>query len=71
MPEGACRPFSEAELDRYDRLFCGSHVDLVAPRHGKAGQVMRELHGAAIGDYTQLEGIWRQQEQQFLEWAVR
>jgi hypothetical protein len=66
----SCRPFSEAELDRYDHIFCGSHVDLVAPKQGKAGKVMRDVHRMAISDYTQLKGIWRQQEQQFLDWAV-
>ena len=57
------RPFDEDMLDRYDHLFCGTHMDLIGDKI--AG--LSELHEIAkSGDYKPLRGVWRKQ-QQYLE----
>lgn len=63
-----CHAFSERELDRYDHIFCGSDVKQVSAKLDKMGEMgtaLFESHQKAKSDYTQLKGIWRQQEQWF------
>jgi hypothetical protein len=61
-----CRAFTPAELDCYDHLFCGSHIDLVADKLGEySEQVLASHQMAKDGNYKNLKGIWRLQEQFF------
>ncbi len=62
---GEAARFSEAQLDAYDHLFCGSHLDLVAPKMGAWGALMSESHVRSQTDLQSLKGIWRQQQQFF------
>ena len=48
--------FSEAQLDSYDHLFCGSHLDLVAPRMGAWGELMKDSHVRAQTDRATVKG---------------
>jgi hypothetical protein len=55
--------FSEAQLDAYDHLFCGSHINLILPRLDPAwGAAMQESHARAQTDLPSVKGVWRQQE---------
>ncbi|MFZ6773933.1 hypothetical protein ACO0LB_14575 [Undibacterium sp. SXout7W] len=65
-----CHSFSEPELDRYDHIFCGSHVDLVASKLHSYSKNLVSSHQQAITDYRQLKGLWRQQEHMFLSLAL-
>ena len=58
-----CTAFDEALLNRYDHIFCGSHLNKILSKY----QVPRlaEAHHQAMQDYTQLKGIWHLQEQYF------
>ncbi len=64
LGEDAAR-FTEAQLDAYDHLFCGSHLDLVAHRLGAWGDLMSDSHRRAQTDLASVKGIWRQQQQFF------
>lgn len=58
-----CQPFSERELDCYDHIFCGTHLDIVGPQLDRTGsQMLAEIHAQAKGDPSKLRGLWRQQE---------
>lgn len=58
--------FTEAELDAYDHLFCGSHLPLVLPRMGQHwGKLMSDLHQTAQTDLASIRGVWRMQEEFF------
>lgn len=66
--EGECYSFGEAELDCYDHLFFGSHIDKVEPRLAMDSPLMmdacRRAHrAAASGNLADIRGIWRQQIQ--------
>ena len=55
--------FGEKELNSYDHLFCGSHIDLVINSlDEKSRENFVWSHGCAADDYKQLKGIWKQQE---------
>lgn len=58
--------FTEAQLDGYDHLFCGSHLAMVASKLGDAwGGMMSASHQQAQSDWRSLKGIWREQEKFF------
>jgi hypothetical protein len=58
--------FTEQELDAYDHLFCGSHLDLVLPRiQADTRTFLRRAHAQAASDPSRLQGLWREQEQYF------
>jgi hypothetical protein len=60
------QPFGEKELDAYDHLFCGSHLDLVLPEVPKETQTfLKWAHAQALADRSRLRGLWRQQEDYF------
>ncbi len=61
--------FTESQLDCYDHLFAGSHFDFVSDRlEAKAKAEMVEIHmKAKAGDLASLRGIWRRQEQHFID----
>jgi hypothetical protein len=61
LGEDAAR-FSEAQLDAYDHLFCGSHLDIVLPKMGPWGGLMQGSHLMAQSDLPSIKGIWRQQQ---------
>lgn len=66
--QSECHSFNAPELDAYDHLFCGSHIDLVEPRLSTDSpammEVMKRAHSAAAnGDIASLKGIWRHQNQ--------
>ena len=55
--------FGERELNAYDHLFCGSHVDLVlSALHGADREAVERMHHQAQHDHTGLKGIWRAQQ---------
>lgn len=56
--------FTEDELDCYDHLYCGTHLD--AMRKGASVPVIEKAHALAkAGDLAALRGIWREQEAYF------
>lgn len=58
--------FGPAELDCYDHLFCGCHLDLVAGTlEETARRQLEESHAIARGDYRGLKGLWRVQSKYF------
>ena len=58
--------FTEAQLDGYDHLFCGSHLPLVLPSMDPAsGALMSDAHARAKTDAASLKGIWRPQRDYF------
>ena len=61
--------FTESQLDCYDHLFAGSHLKHVYPAFAaEDGRLMVEWHAKAkSGDIESLRGIWRQQEQYFVD----
>lgn len=63
---GRCLAFSDAELDAYDHLFLGSHVDQVAPclPAGEARELLA-IHAQAAEDPARLRGLWRRQQAYF------
>jgi hypothetical protein len=58
--------FGERELDRYDHLFCGCHLDLVsgALDATSKGEV-EQSHALAQTNYRELRGLWRSQARYF------
>lgn len=64
------KPFDEQELNQYDHLFCGSHIDLVQPKLGAWGKQFLFLHSAvANGDMKALKGAWKLQNAFFNSYA--
>jgi hypothetical protein len=58
--------FGEHELDAYDHLFCGSHLDLVLPYVPKETQTfLKWAHAEALSDPARLRGLWRRQDEYF------
>lgn len=58
--------FTPRELDSYDHLFCGTHLDNVLMLMDQSlRDVVRSTHDQARTDYRGLRGIWRWQEEYF------
>lgn len=64
LDEGESRPFDEPDLDRYDHIFTGSHLDQVLPSLAPEDRAaLAEAHRLAQEtDLTPLRGLWRRQE---------
>ena len=61
-----CHAFTHDELDLYDHLFCGCHIDWVSHLLGDWRQLIEELHQIAKrGDIGKLRGSWRLQQSFF------
>ena len=65
-----CHAFTDDELDSYDHLFCGSHMDVVIPRLGFAKPEvllwMLDIHNRVKGgDTNALRGAWKEQDRFF------
>ena len=61
-----CKPLGKKELDSYDHLFCGSHLDQVSPKMGAFGDAFLGVHReASRGNLSVLKGIWQVQEEFF------
>lgn len=63
-----CKAFDESRLNRYDHLFCGSHLDLVAPSF-KDKPILTSHDKAKERRYDELKGVWRQQEEMLISMA--
>ena len=64
--EGSCHAFTDLELDRFDHLFCGSHVDLVGNTLGSFTHAFLDVHRTAKeNDFSKMKGIWRLQQHFF------
>ncbi|MBI5115794.1 hypothetical protein HZA56_04930 [Candidatus Poribacteria bacterium] len=57
--------FTEKHLNRYDHIFCGSHIDwLLASYDSEIREFMLDVHERAKrGDIKSLRGIWRRQNE--------
>ena len=53
--------FSKKELNSYDHLFCGTHLDLVKDTLPQ----VNETHKQAKENYKSIRGIWEKQEKYF------
>jgi hypothetical protein len=63
--------FTEKELDAYDHLFCGTHLEDVAPKiRPDMALWFREIHKQAQINHQSLKGAWRIQEDYFQSLAV-
>jgi hypothetical protein len=59
----AVQAFSPAQLDHYDHLFCGSHLDLLLPTlDAEEREFMARVHAEAASSHTRLRGLWRLQQ---------
>ena len=56
--------FGEQELNAYDHLFCGTHLDQVINAIGSDSIIAQGAHLART-DIQSLKGYWRQQDQYF------
>ncbi|MDO8334326.1 MAG: hypothetical protein Q7T35_06625 [Nitrosomonas sp.] len=54
--------FSERELNAYDHLFCGTHLDLVIDDIG-ADSIIAKGSRMAMENMASLKGYWRQQDE--------
>lgn len=64
------KPFSEDDLNKYDHLFYGSHIDWVSKKLGKWEGFFVALHEAArTGDLAALKGAWKLQDAFFKEFG--
>ena len=61
--------FNEDELNRYDHLFCGTHLDLVKDKLTD-GEDLSKLHEEAKRDINTMKGIWIDQEKHFEQRSV-
>ena len=63
--------FESQHLDRYDHLYCGSHVDAHEPTwNDEMREFMLRVHrDAREGNLESLRGIWREQHRVFKKWA--
>jgi len=57
------RAFSERELEAYDHLFCGSHLDFTSRSTDAAA--IATLHAEVKRDHRSLKGAWRMQDEYF------
>jgi hypothetical protein len=64
LDPGETHAFTDAELDRFDHLFCGSHYPVIREYLSAAARELGDrLHTAvASGDLSALRGAWRDQE---------
>jgi hypothetical protein len=53
--------FTDEDLEFYDHIFCGSHIDLVLNSLGEYRDRMMEVHKLAKSDYNKLKGIYKEQ----------
>lgn len=68
----SCRAFTPAELDRYDHLIAGCHLDRVtAALEPGTASALAGTHDAAQHDVASIRGCWRQQEAVYQALAVR
>lgn len=58
--------FGDAELDAYDHLFCGTHLDQVIDDLGAESVIARGSR-MALEDLASIKGYWRQQQAYFLQ----
>ena len=66
-----CHVFTENELDLYDHIFCGSHIDWISNNLGRWKDAFIETHKHVInGDIWKLKGIWRDQNVFFESQAI-
>ena len=63
--------FEERHLDRYDHIFCGSHIDMHEPSWDDEmrGLMLRVHRSAREGNLESLRGIWREQHRVFKQSA--
>lgn len=58
--------FTPQELDAYDHLFCGTHLDQILMLMSQpVRELVRKVHDQAKADYRGLRGMWRWQEEHF------
>jgi hypothetical protein len=62
--------FTEKELNAYDHIFCGCHVDLIENLLGDYSVRMKEVHQLAQTDYMQLKGIYKEQDLFFQQYGI-
>jgi len=63
--------FTEEELNAYDHLFCGSHIDVVLPKMKPDDRTETvKLHQNLLKDRNSLKGVWRRQEKYFAKRAI-
>jgi len=63
--------FTEKELDAYDHLFCGTHLNTVASRiRPDYALLFDRMHKHVQVDHRALKGAWRLQEEYFQSLAV-
>ena len=60
-----CQVFSPEQMDCYDHLFYGSHFPAISPGLRDSGLTHRAHVAAASGNYEELRGLWRKQEEYF------
>lgn len=65
--KGECSIFNEEDLNAYDHLFCGSHIDLVASFLPSWAHEMHEE--VKKGNVETLRGAWKKQEEFFTSYA--
>jgi hypothetical protein len=58
-----CEVFDADMLDRYDHLFCGTHLNLIRDR--VADHALIDVHQAAKQAPASLRGLWRSQQEFF------
>lgn len=64
--------FAEDHLNRYDHIYCGSHLDWLSNVYdAETEKMMKEIHTyAKEGDLIRLKGIWKKQVQDFSKITV-
>jgi hypothetical protein len=63
--------FTERELEAYDHLFCGTHLNAVSPKiRPDYALLFERLHKHVQLDHRALKGSWRIQEQYFKALSV-
>ena len=59
-----CESFTEKELDKYDHLISGTHLDYTT--RNVVNHPISIIHKLAIEDINNIKGIWRKQEELYL-----
>jgi hypothetical protein len=63
--------FTDQQLDLYDHLFCGTHVNNVSPSiNEEYARIFTEMHFKVKNNHLALKGAWRLQEEYFNNLAV-
>jgi hypothetical protein len=66
LPEEQIYVFAEKELNAYDHIFSGTHIQfIVSTFSADFAEKFVRLHEQAKNDYTQVRGAWRWQEDFF------